>query len=195
MGTARRGKPVYKIFFGFLTIFFLSGFLLEARADWRITLNVALNGNGQLPLALGKKTAATDNYDNGIDQLAAPLTPDGDTYYFRSITGQGSPFNNLLEDYRADNTNPATWRLALTAADTKTFVVSWSAGALPAGWGITWQEADSSWVGAGTVHNFTDSPTQISYTNSEEDTFTKRYLIVASVREGTQLFLPLILRY
>jgi hypothetical protein len=75
----------------------------------------------------------------------------------------------------------------LTAANTKTFVVSWSAGALPAGWNITWQEADSSWVGAGTVHNFTDSPTQISYTNNEEDTFTKRYLIVASVREGTQL--------
>ena len=195
MRTARRGKPVYKIFFGFLTIFFLLGYLLEVRADWTMTLNVSLNGNGQLPMVFGKQAGATDNFDTGIDQLAAPQTPDGDTYYFRSITGELTPKDKLLLDFRANDNTQATWRLALTAADTKEFLVSWNAGALPAGWGITWQEADSSWVGAGTVHNFTDSPPQITFTNNTGDLFTQRYLIAASVREGqTHLFLPLILK-
>jgi hypothetical protein len=195
MGTAHRGKPVYKIFFVFLTMFFLPGFLLETRADWTMTLNVSLNANGQLPMEFGKKAGATDNFDAGIDQLAAPQTPDGDTYYFRSITGEATPKDKLLSDFRANDNTQAAWRLALTAADTKTFVVSWNAGTLPAGWGITWQEADSSWVGNGTVHHFTESPTQITLANTTGDLFTQRYLIVASPREGqTHLFLPLILK-
>ena len=91
MRTARRGKPRYKMLFVLLSMFFLSGFMGEVRADWTVTLNVSLNDAPQLSLAFGKKTAATDNFDTGIDQPAAPPPPDGDTYYFRSITGQGAP--------------------------------------------------------------------------------------------------------
>jgi hypothetical protein len=119
--------------FVILFLLFFTGSILDARADWTISLTVTLNGSGQLPLVLGKKAGATDNFDTGVDQLAAPQTPEGDSYYFRSITGDAAPRNNLLEDYRATNFSQAAWRLALTAADTKTYVVSWNAASLPAG--------------------------------------------------------------
>lgn len=163
------------------TIVLITGFTGPSHAEWSVTLDVTLNSNPQLPLVFGKKAGATDNYEAGGDQLAAPQTPDGDTYYFRSITNQPSPLNNLLEDYRADNNSQANWRLALTAANTKTYIVSWNAGALPPGWGFTWQEANSSWVGTGAIHNFNEAPAQIQYTNTSGDILTRRYLITAVV--------------
>jgi hypothetical protein len=199
MTAAIKGKKRSGFFLGFSLFFglFLAGFLSEVRADWSVPLNVTLNGNGQLALVLGKSSGATDNYDAGIDQLAAPQTPDGDTYYFRSITDQPIPMNNLRDDYRANDNSQATWRLALTAADTKTFIVSWNPTSLPAGWSLTWQEANSSWVGNGAIHGFSDAPPQIEYTNSSGDPATKRYLIVATVAMPSSnftIFLPLIIR-
>jgi hypothetical protein len=195
MTAAKKGNKE----FGFLVLFllfylFIAGFLSEVRADWSVPLNVTLNGTAQLALAFGKNLGATDNYDAGIDQLAPPQTPDGDTYYFRSITGQPTPMNNLRDDYRSNDNSQATWRLALTAADTKTFIVSWNPASLPAGWSLTWQEANSSWLGNGAIHNFSDASPQIEYTNSSGDPATKRYLIVAMLSSNFAIFLPLIIR-
>jgi hypothetical protein len=175
-----KSKKFY-VFTGILFLLFSIGFLSGAQADWSVTLNVALNGNGQQPLTIGKKTGATDSYDSAFDQIGYPLFPSGESYYFKSIINESGLYNTLSYDHRANDTAQTTWRMALSTADLSTYVVSWNAGALPANWTITWQEATgTSFTPSGEVHNLADSPTQITYNNDTGDMFTKRYLIVAT---------------
>ncbi|MDO9574415.1 MAG: hypothetical protein Q7I94_05410 [Candidatus Contubernalis sp.] len=128
---------------------------------------------------------ATDNFDLGIDALAAPPTPDGDDVHFLSISGELTPKDKLLKDYRATSDSLTTWKLVLKVANTNTMIVSWNTANLPAGKTCTWQEADSSWNGTGPVYNLTDSPAQISFANTTGDLVTKRYLVKAVLAAST----------
>ncbi|MCM8769446.1 MAG: hypothetical protein NC911_07255 [Candidatus Omnitrophica bacterium] len=152
------------------------GYLAAQPAPWELQLPATIGGNPYLTLYLGMQTNATDNFDVGIDDAPPPPTPEGDTVYFSSITGQGSPYDKLAKDYRAPAYTVTTWRLRMQPAEGSQMVVSWNPGNFPAGWTFTYQESNSSWVGTGPVISMT-STTQISFLG---DGTVKRYLIVAT---------------
>ncbi|RKY36092.1 MAG: hypothetical protein DRP73_03950, partial [Candidatus Omnitrophota bacterium] len=178
-GWIMQGKKVAMVVLLLLMAIMVISF--RAYGEWPVSFNATLNGSNYATLEWGMKEGATDNFDNGIDALAPPASPDGDNVYFSSITGEPSPYNKLLKDYRGISEETTTWRLVVKVASGKTMVISWDGGTLPSGWVCTWQEADSNWNGVGDEHNLSDTPNQIEVSNTTGDLLTKRYLIKAQV--------------
>jgi hypothetical protein len=165
------------------------GFLLlgtsvfsQVNADWSIPLQITLDGSPltPLPLELGMKQGATDQFDNGMDAIAPLATPEGDDAYFLSAVGEMSPYDKLLKDFRPVSGALSTWKLILTIAPGKTIAVDWSSISLPKEKIASWQEADAHWSGQGLIHYFTDNPRQLIYKNTTEDVLIKRILIKAN---------------
>jgi hypothetical protein len=132
----------------------------------------------------GMQSGATDNFDTGIDIVAPPAAPSGADTYFSSITGQTAPYDRLLKDCRAISYATTTWRFLVKVPDTCSATATCNSSGVPAGVPLSWQEADASWNGTGTVSDLKTMPITVP-TNSSGNTVTKRYLIRAGAESFT----------
>jgi hypothetical protein len=159
----------------------LTGFHTPAQADWSLQLPILLNGASfsPMPLAFGLKTGATDGFDQGIDHIGPLPAPGGENAFLATISGESAPYDHLLKDFRGTLKGITLWRLVLNISPGSVMTVQWDRNALPSGWSLTYQEADSNWTGVGGIYGFIGG-SQFEVPNQSGDVITKRIIITAT---------------
>jgi hypothetical protein len=149
-------------------------------ADWSVSMKVLLNEAPltPLPLEFGIKEGATDLYDQGLDGIVPPSTPEGDDAYFVSIVNEESPYNKLLKDLRGQGGGSINWWLVLRMAPGKNIKLDWSGSILPAGIFLGVQEADGKWNGIGPIGSLSTGPQYLQWTNTTDQLQTKRLILL-----------------
>ena len=146
---------------------------------WAWTLQV-LKGDGtpwyEGGWVLGMGTDATDGYDEGIDALAPPASPDGTGAWF-AIGGGTGPNEKLQTDYRSQK-RADLWKLVVRSWPGASWGITWDPNAVPSGmpWPAVIQEADEDWqpIGDPTDMSTTD---HVDVGNPTGDLRTSRWLI------------------
>ena len=104
----------------------------SAQPTWLVNLNFQANGS-EFTLSFGGSPTATDDFDNGLDQLAPPAPPTPNNYYSYFLIS-GETFTHLSQDIRCwvspfeSNIN---WKVVIENAEGIQTTITWDPNELP----------------------------------------------------------------
>jgi len=158
-----------------------------AGTGWQFTLEI-LQGDGspwyEGGWAFGTYEGATDAFDEGVDNLAAPAMPDGTRICFEVGSGL-TDLGKLQTDKRATGAQSTQWKLWLRVAPESTWRMTWTPGDIPPLLTtMTIRPANSNWEPTGDPIDMMIRDS-IDVVNDSADLATRRFLIEAT-RQTTE---------
>ena len=166
----------------------LTSILSVPSAPWKADVVVRREAVEYLTLKYGMAAAATDGFDVGVDYEAPPPGPSSEHAGF-FISDPDHTW--LYKDMRALVADK-TWQLQVTVPDSENWEIEFLLAGLAGDLNYTWQEADASWNGVGSVFRM-DSDSQIPINNpAGPPLLLKKYILVraASTVEFTMAVDP-----
>jgi len=97
----------------------LTAHFTQKAKKFKSTLTVS-DGSNNLDLTFGMEESLTDGYDDGYDQKAPPIPPEG-SFYAQFVSNQTA----LIKDFRAITVDEVQWRVEFAPEEGREISLNW----------------------------------------------------------------------